>query len=456
MKSRIFVGSSRESKMLAESVRAHFLDIADVVIWDQDVFKLGKGTLETLLRAAREYDFAIFVLGPDDQIQYRGEAGTTPRGNVLFELGLFMGALGGDRVFGLFSDQKDLQIPSDFAGVTIAMYESKGLDREDFSSCKKATKGACDVMRAAILDYKPAARSVILTKKAVDALSAYLSFRQADGIIAVAADDAAAIKQFDTDCHQAMKDSRIYESIRDALGTQFGFYIQAIGVVREQPEDMRYLNCCLRPNPRASMTYLDTLMLRDPVKPKKGEIAKDIEKHTHDEPPFGQWLLSPGLDPAPFAVVVDFSEKGRWDADIILAYDTPLGFKIDVSATSEDYAPARTKLLKGTAKLTLGGLDSRFDPLRKMLSGREDDYMGTIIKSALFVPVHGWPGITLQILTRERLQIDTQTPEATVARTKPEDPPIRLTVDELMSIRLCGERLQGLLAHKVRPVPQDG
>ena len=122
---KMFIGSSSESANLAEAIATHLRGQADITVWKRNFFQLGNNTLDTLVAAASEFDLAVFVLGPDDDLQYRGTAGATPRANVLFELGLFMGALGSNRVFGVFSDQKDLFIPNDFAGVTIAKYKSK-------------------------------------------------------------------------------------------------------------------------------------------------------------------------------------------------------------------------------------------------------------------------------------------------------------------------------------------
>ena len=221
---KIFVGSSSEFDFLAQSVLFHLQTIADVQIWNQNFFDLGKGTLETLVKAADQYDFAVFILAPDDELQYRGAAGTTPRANVLFELGLFMGALGSNRVFGMFSDQRDLFIPSDFEGVTVAKYESNNLDLKNYNSCEAATKRACDKIRLAILRYRsvPLPRSGILTDRTVSSISAYLAFKQEDVKIAVNRDDQKAIDQFDDDCHAVVGGSHIYESIKEALGTQIG------------------------------------------------------------------------------------------------------------------------------------------------------------------------------------------------------------------------------------------
>ena len=454
MDRKIFIGSSSESIYLAEAVRSHLDDLGDATVWKRNFFELGRGTLDTLVGAAGEFDFAVFILAPDDDIQYRGTAGTTPRANVVFELGLFMGALGSNRVFAMFADQKNLLIPNDFAGVTTANYESDGLDPKAFESCKRATKNACNKIRDTILQYKPdppAARSAILTGRTVRSISSYLSFKQEEVNIVVDADDDKAVKQFDRDCHAVVNGSGIYQAIRDALGTPFGFYVQAVGAVGEGAADKRYLNCCMRPGGKpGSVTYLDALLLNDAGDQPKTEFIEDNIAALTRKKSFGHWILSAALDPVPLALIIDCSEKSRWDAQIILSYDTPLIFTIDASATSDDFAPAVDKL----RRVALAGLTDRFKSLKAMLSDHKENYMGSIIKSVLFIPIHGWPGITLQILTRERIVIDTQTPEVAFPPSKAGDSPVRLTIDELMSIRLCGERLQGLLAHKVRPMAQ--
>jgi hypothetical protein len=100
----------------------------------------------------------------------------------------------------------------------------------------------------------------------------------------------------------------------------------------------------------------------------------------------------------------------------------------------------------------LPGLEDRFKSLKGLLTDNQEHYIGSVIKSVLFIPVHGWPGITLQILTRERLVIDAHIASSDLGPNGDGEFPVRLTVDELMSIRLCGERIQRLLAHKVQPL----
>ena len=61
----------------------------------------------------------------------------------MFELGLFMGALGKERCFAMPSDTKNMKLPSDFAGVTLARYQA---ERDD-GNLIAAVSPACTLIR---------------------------------------------------------------------------------------------------------------------------------------------------------------------------------------------------------------------------------------------------------------------------------------------------------------------
>jgi predicted nucleotide-binding protein len=95
---RLFIGSSTESLPLAEVLAKGLEDCAEVVLWNT-VFDPQKTYLTTLLRIPESYDFALFVLGPDDGLLTRGKMQLAPRDNVVFEFGLFLQVLGIERTF---------------------------------------------------------------------------------------------------------------------------------------------------------------------------------------------------------------------------------------------------------------------------------------------------------------------------------------------------------------------
>jgi len=104
-----------------ESLQLALAHSARPVIWHQGVFGLSRGTLESLVGQVHKFKYAILVLTPDDLLVKRGEATPAARDNVLFELGLFMGALGREQTF-IVCD-RSLSLPSDLAGITPATYE---------------------------------------------------------------------------------------------------------------------------------------------------------------------------------------------------------------------------------------------------------------------------------------------------------------------------------------------
>lgn len=73
--------------------------------------------------ALDKFDFAILFLTPDDMVTSRDETKQSPRDNVLFELGLFVGGLGRNRTYMVYDRTKSIKIPSDLAGITAATFQ---------------------------------------------------------------------------------------------------------------------------------------------------------------------------------------------------------------------------------------------------------------------------------------------------------------------------------------------
>ena len=121
----LFIGSSAEGLPVARALQAELEFDVEGTIWSQGVFGLSDGTLESLAAKAPTFDFAVLVLTPDDLLTSREQIRNAPRDNVIFEAGLFMGALGRRRVFMVSCRDDQLALPSDFAGISMAQYNSR-------------------------------------------------------------------------------------------------------------------------------------------------------------------------------------------------------------------------------------------------------------------------------------------------------------------------------------------
>jgi hypothetical protein len=123
MKPRLFLGSSGKQAKLVQALTRGLADVADVEPWTA-VFNPGVSTLDRLVELTREVDFAAFVFALDDWTSNPSDASAqgqaSPRDNVVFEAGLFGGALGMRRTFILHA--KGAKLPTDLLGMTAVRY----------------------------------------------------------------------------------------------------------------------------------------------------------------------------------------------------------------------------------------------------------------------------------------------------------------------------------------------
>ena len=125
-KPRIFLGSSGKQEKLLKSLTTGLASVADVVPWTTS-FNPGTSTLDRLVELTSEVDFAAFIFAQDDwTTPTPGDPGTSipgqasPRDNVVFEAGLFGGALGMRRTFILHAN--GAKLPTDLLGLTCVRY----------------------------------------------------------------------------------------------------------------------------------------------------------------------------------------------------------------------------------------------------------------------------------------------------------------------------------------------
>jgi predicted nucleotide-binding protein len=121
----MFIGSSVEGRRIAEALQLNLDYDLDCTVWHQGVFALSRGTLDSLVEIASAFDFATLVLTPDDVVRKRGRQRRAGRDNVVFELGLFIGALGPERTFLVHCRDHPIDLPSDLAGVTAATFAER-------------------------------------------------------------------------------------------------------------------------------------------------------------------------------------------------------------------------------------------------------------------------------------------------------------------------------------------
>jgi len=144
-KTKLFIGSSKGNVSVARLVanRLENDGVAEVTVWDEGIFSLNQGFLEKLVSILAEYDFAVLIWAPDDITESKGESRASPRDNVVFECGLFMGALGRERVFIVCDQSIALKIPSDLVGITLGRYDGSRVGGND---AEAAVRMACDLI----------------------------------------------------------------------------------------------------------------------------------------------------------------------------------------------------------------------------------------------------------------------------------------------------------------------
>lgn len=144
-KPTLFIGSSNEGRQVAEAIHDRLQYDAEITPWTAAI-KLSTATLESLIDELDRFDFSILVLTGDDLTESRGALLKSPRDNVVFELGLFMGRLNRTRTFIVQDSSSPLKIPSDLLDVTVALYDGARRDK----NLRAAVDPACALIREQI------------------------------------------------------------------------------------------------------------------------------------------------------------------------------------------------------------------------------------------------------------------------------------------------------------------
>ena len=147
----LFVGCSVEAVLIGRAIQSALdHDPILVRVWTDDTFKASHFPVESLEKELAKVDFAALVLTRDDTVISRESAAGAPRDNLVFELGLFMGALGHSRTFLLHPRDSGVKIPTDLLGFTPLTYRTSSE-----GPISVAVASVCEEMRSAILACGP-------------------------------------------------------------------------------------------------------------------------------------------------------------------------------------------------------------------------------------------------------------------------------------------------------------
>jgi predicted nucleotide-binding protein len=123
----LFVACSTEALPFAQEIQSALdRDPIVVEIWTDGIFHASNTPIEDLTAFVGKIDFAVVLLTPDDKISSRSKKIFGPRDNVVFELGLAIGAIGRTRTMMLVPRGVDLKLPSDLLGVMPIEYKADG------------------------------------------------------------------------------------------------------------------------------------------------------------------------------------------------------------------------------------------------------------------------------------------------------------------------------------------
>ncbi|WP_445372191.1 TIR domain-containing protein [Methylomonas sp. HW2-6] len=145
-KPRLFIASSVESLPIAEAVNVNLDHEFEITLWKNGTFKLSSSTVDDLVEKSSFVDFALFIFAPDDISEIRSRKEHVVRDNVIFEMGLFVGAIGKSRSFILKPRGIDMHLPTDLLGVTPADYDAGRSDGDLVSS----TNRACSLIKSEV------------------------------------------------------------------------------------------------------------------------------------------------------------------------------------------------------------------------------------------------------------------------------------------------------------------
>jgi len=122
---KIFIGSSSRAKKKVNILKRLLSELGTKAIcwFELDAFLVGKTTIESLLEQTHKCHGALFIFDKDDEIRSNSAEQFVARDNVIYEAGLFAGALGKEAV--AICLVPGVHQITDLEGVTYLKYDSE-------------------------------------------------------------------------------------------------------------------------------------------------------------------------------------------------------------------------------------------------------------------------------------------------------------------------------------------
>lgn len=125
---RVFIVHGHDEEMKQAVARVILkLNLEAIILHEQP--KGGRTIIEQFEKHS-DVDYSVILLSPDDVAYPKGaspnEGKYRARQNVIMELGYFLAKLGRERVFVLYRQTDNFEIPTDYLGVLYTPYDSSG------------------------------------------------------------------------------------------------------------------------------------------------------------------------------------------------------------------------------------------------------------------------------------------------------------------------------------------
>lgn len=186
MRPRIFIGCATENIEMATAIQRNLQFEALCITWPQALIGISSTTVDELLKAVGNADYAIFVFAPNDIVKIREHEKVQPRDNVLFECGMFMGRLGRRKVF-LVAPRNvpDLHTATDLLGIIATTYEPKDLVANVYAALGPACSDIMNAIKEAEFS-KPAPKHPSLrSRKELISFESWTAAKEAKDILLI-------------------------------------------------------------------------------------------------------------------------------------------------------------------------------------------------------------------------------------------------------------------------------